>query len=259
MKEVKDPPLALVTGSTAGIGRAIALELADLGFRVLISGRRPEEEVAELAAEISERNKLTKGCRYVRGDISKPDTRKKIAEEIKSFSGGLNVLVNNAGITTEGRRDILELEEEEMLKVFQVNLMAPFSLTRDMVPMLRKSTLPSYIINISSISAYTVSTNRADYCISKAGLSMMTELFAARLGAEGIGVFEIRPGIIKTDMTEGVTEKYDRLIDEGLLPIPRWGLPEDIARAVSGIVQGYLPYSTGDVINVDGGFHIRRL
>ncbi len=259
MKEVKDSPLALVTGSTAGIGRAIALELADLGFRVLISGRRPEEEVSELAAEIESKNKLTEGCRYVRGDISKPETREKITAQVKRFSSGLTALVNNAGITTKGRRDILDLEEEEMLNVFQVNLMAPFSLTRDMVPMLRESKLPAYIINISSISAYTVSTNRADYCISKAGMSMMTELFAARLGAEGIGVFEIRPGIIKTDMTEGVTEKYDRLINEGLLPIPRWGLPEDIARAVSGIVQGYLPYSTGDVINIDGGFHIRRL
>ncbi len=259
MGEVNHQPAALVTGSTAGIGRAIALELAGLGYNIILSGRRPEEEVTGLISEIKEKNKRPQGCLYVRGDISTEEARKSLLEGIAEYAGYLTVLVNNAGISSKGRKDILDLEEEDMAHLLKVNLVAPFILTRDAVSLLRGSKLPAYIINISSISAYTVSTNRADYCISKAGMSMMTQQFAARLAGDGIGVFEIRPGIIKTDMTKEVTEKYDRLIEEGLLPVKRWGLPQDIARAVSGIVQGYLPYSTGDILNIDGGFHLRRL
>lgn len=259
MQEVNQSPVALVTGSTAGIGRAIALELAALGYTLVISGRRDKGEVTSLMDEIKARNKRDDGVLYLQGDISREEVRKKLVEGIADFAGYLTVLVNNAGVTSAGRKDILELEDDEMTRLFGINLMAPFFLTRDAVPLLRVSELPAYIINISSISAYTASTNRADYCISKAGMSMMTSLYAARLAEEGINVFEIRPGIIKTDMTGPVAEKYDRLISEGLLPVKRWGVPQDVARAVSGIVQGYLPYSTGDVINIDGGFHLRRL
>jgi len=154
---------------------------------------------------------------------------------------------------------MLELTEDDMLWLLKINLIAPFLLSTALAPMLGEGGEPGYIVNISSISAYTASVNRADYCISKAGLSMMTLLFADRLAADNVRVFEVRPGIIKTDMTEAVTEKYDRLIEEGLLPIERWGEPEDVAKAVLGIVLGYHPYNTGSVIDVDGGFHIRRL
>jgi 3-oxoacyl-[acyl-carrier protein] reductase len=246
---------ALVTGSTAGIGKAIALSLAGLGYHVLINGRREPSAVRQLISEIES---LSGDCTYIKGDISGKQTRDKIIENIDSLDR-LDVLVNNAGKTTLARKDILCLEEHDIMDVFQVNLIAPMLLTSALVPFMKAGKGRSYIINIASISSYTVSTNRADYCISKAGMSMMTGLFAARLSEDNIGVFEIRPGIIATDMTAPVKEKYDKLIADGLLPMPRWGQPEDIAKAVEAIVLGYFPYSTGETINVDGGFHIRRL
>jgi 3-oxoacyl-[acyl-carrier protein] reductase len=246
---------ALVTGSTAGIGKAIALRLAELGCHVLINGRRETSDVRQLISEIKS---LSKNCTYIQGDISDKKTRDKIIENIDSL-GRLDILVNNAGISTLARKDILCLEEQDIMHVFQVNLIAPMLLTSALVSFMQRGKDRSYIINISSISSYTVSTNRADYCISKAGLSMMTGLFAARLAEDNIGVFEIRPGIIATDMTAPVKEKYDKFIAEKGLPMPRWGQPQDIAKAVEAIVLGYFPYSTGETINVDGGFHIRRL
>ena len=199
------------------------------------------------------------GCRYVRGDISDAAFRDRFVRTIRKEYGGISVLVNNAGVSTKGRKDMLELTESDMIDLLRVNLIAPFLLSAALAPLMSGQDEPAYIINISSISAYTVSTNRADYCISKAGMSMMTGLFADRLAADNIRVFEVRPGVIRTDMTEPVAEKYDRLISEGLLPIGRWGEPEDVARAVMGIVLGYHPYSTGSSVDVDGGFHIRRL
>jgi 3-oxoacyl-[acyl-carrier protein] reductase len=252
---MEDKKSALVTGSTAGIGRAVALTLAKLGYHVIINGRR---EAGEAAGLVEELDSISGGCIYVNGDIAEEETRKKIIEAAGK-EGGLDVLVNNAGRTTSGRKDILALLEEDILDVFRVNLIGPMLLSSALVPLMKERAKRSYIINIASISSYAVSTNRADYCISKAGMSMMTQLFAARLVKDDIGVFEIRPGIISTDMTAPVKEKYDRLIAEGLLPMPGWGQPEDIAKAVEMIVLGYLPYSTGEIINVDGGFHIRRL
>ena len=246
---------ALVTGSTAGIGKAIALRLAGLGCHVLINGRR---EISAVMPLISEIKSLLVECTYIQGDISHKETRERIIETAGSL-GRLDILVNNAGISTRGRKDILNLSEQDIKDVFQVNLIGPMLLTSALVPLMKAGEGRSYIINIASISSYTVSVNRADYCISKAGLSMMTGLFAARLASENIGVFEIRPGIISTDMTSPVKEKYDKLISEGLLPMPRWGQPQDVAKAVEAIVLGYFPYSTGETINVDGGFHIRRL
>ncbi|MCP4132078.1 MAG: 3-ketoacyl-ACP reductase [bacterium] len=259
----QDHPTALVTGSTAGIGRAIALSLAEQGYSLVLSGRREPAEVKPLIEEIEAANKRKDSCVYVRGDIAEERTRENLVSAIRERYGALRVLVNNAGITTAGRKDILDLTEEDMLYLLRVNLVSPFLLTSRTVPLLKenvkKNNARSYVINISSISAYTVSTSRADYCISKAGMSMMTQQFAARLAGDSIGVFELRPGIIKTDMTAAVREKYDVLIEEGLLPVPRWGEPGDIARAVTGIVQENFPYSTGEVFNIDGGFHIRRL
>ncbi len=257
---------ALVTGGTAGIGRAIALSLAGEGFSIIISGRRRKGEVEELLGKIkdAQRDKgVDGGCVYVRGDISKETTRKKLAGAVKRWGGGLKVLVNNAGVTTAGRIDMLDLKEDDFLSLLKINLVAPFLLSSALAPFLTSSMdsgdSPGYIVNISSISAYTASVNRADYCISKAGLSMMTKLFAERLADQNVRVFEVRPGIIKTDMTEPVRDNYDKLIEGGLLPIRRWGKPEDVAKAVLGIVKGYHPYSTGEIINVDGGFHVRRL
>ncbi len=257
-KEPRKTRAALVTGGSAGIGAAIALALAAEGYTILISGRRPERRVADLVDSLN-RAAGTDGCCYVRGDIADAAYRSRLVAAVRERYGSLSVLVNNAGVSTRDRKDMLELTEADMIGLLQVNLIAPFMLSAALAPLMAGGREPSYIVNISSVSSYAVSTNRADYCISKAGVSMMTRLFADRLATHGTLVFEVRPGIIKTDMTKPVAEKYDRLIAEGLLPISRWGTPEDVARAVTGIVLGYHPYSTGSVIDVDGGFHIRRL
>jgi NAD(P)-dependent dehydrogenase (short-subunit alcohol dehydrogenase family) len=191
------------------------------------------------------------------------DRASLIEETIKGF-GRLDVLVNNAGITSPGRRDLLDATEESWDEVFGTNLKGPFFLSqlaaRRMIELLAGGTISGgTIVNISSISAYAMSTNRADYCLAKAALQAMTWLFADRLAEERIQVFEVCPGVIATDMTGPVKEKYDRLIAEGLSPMRRWGQPEDVARAVAALVEGFLPFSTGERINVDGGFHIRRL
>jgi 3-oxoacyl-[acyl-carrier protein] reductase len=249
--------VALVTGSTAGIGKAIALHLAQEGYRIILNGRREQDAIAPLIREIEAANGHAGSTRYIRGDIGEQSTRSALANGIEG--GALDVLVNNAAVSTRGRKDILELSEEELAHLLRINLIAPFLLTTTLIPFMQSNDRLRYIINISSISAYTASVTRADYCISKAGLSMMTQLFALRLAQENIRVFEMRPGIIETDMTKPVKEKYDKLILGGLLPIARWGTPEDVARAVIGIVRGYHPYSTGSVINIDGGFHLRSL
>lgn len=250
--------VALVTGGSAGIGRAVAAALAAEGYTILLCGRRPDREVGGLVDRLNEAAD-TDGCRYVRGDISDAAFRDLLVKTIREQYGGVSVLVNNAGVSTGNRGDMLELTEDDMIGLLKVNLIAPFLLSAALAPLMGDRQETAYIINISSISAYTASVNRADYCISKAGMSMMTGLFADRLAGENIRVFEVRPGIIRTDMTAPAAEKYDRLIADGLLPIRRWGRPEDVARAVLGIVLGYHPYSTGSVIDVDGGFHIRRL
>ena len=230
---------ALVTGGTRGIGRGIAEKLRDEGWEVTVSCRTPRD---------------IPGIKCVAADNSVPEERARLLEE----AGDIELLVNNAGIAPRVRADLLDMSEESMDELLKVNLNGPFFLTQQAAKgMIARGR--GTIINISSMSAYTVSVNRGEYCISKAGISMMTQLFAARLAEYGIPVYEIRPGIIRTDMTSKVTEKYDALINGGLLPIARWGTPEDIAEAVSVLSEGRLRYSTGEVINVDGGFHIQRL
>jgi len=179
--------------------------------------------------------------------------------------GRIDVLVNNAGITSVGRRDILEATEESWDRVLAVNLKGPYFLTQrvagEMVRLAGEGRPANYapaIVNISSLSTYAASTNRGDYCISKAGMSMLTQLFALRLAEYAIRVYEVRPGVIDTDMTAGARERYTQLIAEGLAPIRRWGKPEDVGKAVAALVTGAIPYSTGEVLNVDGGFHLRR-
>jgi NAD(P)-dependent dehydrogenase (short-subunit alcohol dehydrogenase family) len=195
----------------------------------------------------------------VQADISKTDDRKKLVDETLKTFGRIDLLVNNAGVAPNVRADVLEASEESFDRLININLKGPYFLTQLVSNQMAKQK-SGKIINITSISAYTAHTNRADYGISKAGLAMMTQVFAARMAEFGVNVYEIRPGVIATDMTGGVKEKYDDLIfNKDLTPIKRWGTPDDVARAVLAIAKDYLPFSTGEVINVDGGFHFRRL
>ena len=250
---------AVVTGGTSGIGLATAAVLAAEGFTVIINGRRPHAQAGEAIDEVERAAGRTGACRYLQGDISLAVTREAIAAEAARGPGALGVLVNNAGVSTKERKDMLLLTEGDIQETLMVNLVAPFMLTTLLAPQLAAGGEGAYVINISSISSYAVSTERADYCISKAGLSMMTGLFAVRLAPMNVAVFEIRPGIIRTPMTGGVIGRYEEMIGGGLLPIARIGEPGDVARAVLGIVKGYHPYATGSVLDVDGGFHVRRL
>lgn len=260
--------VALITGASRGIGRAIAIELAGLGFDLLLSfrsdGVAARQAVEECRAAAGRAGQAMR-VELAQGDISSASTREELIQTARSSFGRLDLLVNNAGMAPRERRDLLETSEASFDELIGVNLKAPFFLTqraaRWMIE-LKGSLGPEYrpkIVTISSVSAYAASVNRGEYCVSKAGLSMMTTLFAARLASQEIGVYEIRPGIIATDMTAGVKEKYDRLIAQGLTPLQRWGAPADVARAVSAIARDLLPFSTGEVINVDGGFHLRTL
>ena len=246
----------IVTGASRGIGRAVSLKLAADGFAVVAAARGTAEKAAEYVGELQ---KLSPESIYVSADISSEDDRRRLVDTAFDRFGGLDILVNNAGVAPTERRDILEMTEESMQRLLDINLKGTFFLTQYAANRMLAAKCGEMIINVTSMSAYTASISRGEYCISKAGLSMATELFAARLAEYGINVYEIRPGIIRTDMTAAVTEKYEAMIAGGLLPISRMGTPEDIAGAVSAVASGALPYSTGEVINVDGGFHIRTL
>ena len=253
--------VALVTGGGRGIGRGIALALARAGWQVAINYRGDAAAAQETLRLLQESGS---GMLAIQADISSARDRARLLETVIQRFQRLDVLVNNAGMAPRQRTDLLSLSEASFDEVLSVNLKGPFFLTQQaaqiMLDLLKAGQIVSpKIINNSSISAYTASLNRGEYCISKAGVAMMTALFADRLAAEGVNVYEIRPGIIQTDMTAGVQEKYDALIAGGLTPIRRWGQPEDVARAVLAIASDALPFSTGEVINVDGGFHLRRL
>ena len=253
---------ALVTGAARGIGRAIARELAANKFNVGIVYISADDAAQKAVDECREAGVE---ALHIKADISKADDRNRIVASMKKYFSRIDLLVNNAGVAPKTRLDILNATEESYDWVMEVNLKGPYFLTQAVARWMidEKSAGTDYtpsIINISSISAYASSPMRGEYCLSKAGMSMMTRLYADRLAEFGIPVFEIRPGIIATDMTSAVKEKYDRLIlEDGLTPIRRWGQPGDVARAVAAIALGYLPYSTGEVINVDGGFHMQRL
>jgi NAD(P)-dependent dehydrogenase (short-subunit alcohol dehydrogenase family) len=250
-------PVALVTGGSRGLGRGVSIALANRGYAVAINYAGNKDAARETQRLLGD-NAVSLICR---GDVSADADRRRIVAEVLAAFGRIDVLVNNAGITSVGRRDILESTEDSWDRVLGVNLKGPFFLSQlvaaEMLSRLPQLTNPA-IVNVSSISAYAVSTNRGDYCISKAGLAMLTQLFAARLAEHGIRVFEVRPGVMETDMTAGVHEKYAKLIDEGLTPIRRWGTPADVGEAVAALVTGALPFCTGEVLNIDGGFHIRR-
>jgi len=254
--------VALITGSRRGIGLGIAVELAKAGYKIVINGTAALEDSHDSIHAVESAGAAD--CHYIQADISKTSERAAIIAEVRSKFGKLNVLVNNAGVAPSPREDILVAEEESFDRLLRINLKGPYFLTRDIANWMveQQKTRPEQkykIINISSINAFTASPSRGEYCISKAAIGMMTALYAIRLAEYGIGVFEIRPGITKTDMTAIVSDKYDKLISEGLVPIARWGLPEDIGKAVVALCKDYFPYSTGEVINVDGGFHLKTL
>ena len=253
--------VALVTGGSRGIGSGVCTALGKLGWRVAVNYRR--DEAAALDTVVGVEKAGGQGI-AVQADIGMPAEREQLLEAIRTRWGRLDVLVNNAGMAPRQRADLLEMSESSYDEVMTTNLKGPFFLTQSAAKWMwvlkqAGSIENPVIINIGSISAYTASINRGEYCISKAGMGMMTALFADRLAEYGILVYELRPGIISTDMTASVQEKYDHLIEEGLLPIKRWGTPEDVANAVIALVEGWLPYSTGEIINIDGGFHMRRL
>lgn len=247
--------IALVTGGSRGIGLGIATHLAGNGFSLAINGMRPADQV-DLSS--------FKDAIYVRGNISSTSDRKDIIDKVRQHFGQLNILVNNAGMAPRERRDILEATEESFDEVISTNLKGTYFLTQLAANWMieQKRTDPKFdamIINVSSISATVASINRGEYCVSKAGLSMATQLFATRLGEFNIPVYELRPGVVDTDMTAGAKAKYDKLIGEGLTVQKRWGFPDDVGKAVAALANGAFPYSTGQVIMVDGGLTIPRL
>jgi len=253
--------VALITGGTRGIGLGIAQQLALIGYNLALNGIREEKQVQPVLDSIKQ---IGVEAIYCQGDLGISNDRFQIVERVKEAYGRLDVLVNNAGIAPKERNDILETTEHSFDEVMHVNLKGPYFLTQAVSKWMiaQKQDDPGFdgcIINVSSISATIASINRGEYCISKAGISMMTQLFAVRLGEHNIPVFEIRPGIIQTDMTSGVKEKYDDLIAKGLCVQKRWGTPEDVGKVASALVNGHFSYSTGQIIMVDGGLTIPRL
>ena len=264
---MSERPVAIVTGASRGIGKGIAKILAGLDYNIVINhfdfknGKPDDNSAMQSQNEIKFSGAE---CEILRGDISSSHDRQKLVDLTKEKFGRCDMLVNNAGVAPSKRADLLEATEDSFNRVMNINLKGPYFLTQLAANWMieQKKEHPDRnfrICNISSISAYTSSTARGEYCVSKAGISMMTKLYADRLAEFNIGVFEIRPGVIMTDMTSVVKDKYDKLIAEGLTPIKRWGHPEDIAKAVGAVAEGRLDFSTGQIINVDGGFHLRRL
>jgi len=273
-------PVALITGGSRGIGQGICFELAKIGYDLIVNYSADKPAARQTAADslsLGQGHQPKIRAEVCQADISIAEERRKLIDFARARFGRIDLLVNNAGVAPKVRADILEATEESFDRLMSINAKGPYFLAQHTAKWLieqsesarkesfsanetRETRFPkSKIIFISSVSAYAASVNRGDYCISKAALSMITSLYAGRLAEYGIHVFEIRPGIIATDMTGPVKEKYDRLISEGLTPIQRWGTPEDVGKAVAAIAQDLLPFSTGEVINVDGGFHLRRL
>jgi NAD(P)-dependent dehydrogenase (short-subunit alcohol dehydrogenase family) len=252
-----DERVALITGAARGIGRAIAVALAKEKWRVVINYRANEgaaQEALKLAEDAGGRGLL------VQADVADAADRSRLVARTLEAFARIDLLVNNAAMGPRRRVDLLEMTETSYDEVMATNLKGPFFLTQLVAQrMIELKTEKARIVNIGSISAYTSSTTRGEYCLSKAGMGMMTALFAHRLAEHGINVYEVRPGFIRTDMTQPAWEKYDRLMAEGLTPIARWGKPEEVAYAVVAIAQDAFPISTGEVINVDSGFHLRRL
>ena len=259
--------VALVTGGSRGIGRGIAIELARIGASVAINyaGRRDAARECQTLCRKAAPQNAASAFEIFQADISKTSHRARLLEQVRRRFGWIDLLVNNAGVAPVARVDLLETGEESFDRLMSINARGPFFLTQALANFWlagwkhreRTSAKPK-IVNISSVSAFAPGITRGEYCMSKAALSMMTQLFAVRLAEQGINVYEIRPGVVQTDMTERVKERYQRLLAQGLAPLARWGTPEDVGRAVAAIAEDRFPYSTGEVMNVDGGLHIRH-
>ena len=252
---------ALVTGGTRGIGLGVALRLAQSGFNVAVNGRRPAEDVQDSLDQLASQGAEVLYCR---ADIASTDDRLRMVDEVSERFGRIDTLVNNAGVPPDVRADLLDATEESFERLIRINLQGPYFLTQLVAKRMIEQPasdegMRGVVVNVSSVSATVASVNRGDYCISKAGVAMATQLWAARLAEFGVYVYEVRPGVIRTDMTAGVTEKYDRLIADGLTVEPRWGTPDDVGRAVAMLASGGLSYATGNVILVDGGLTLPRL
>ena len=251
-------PVALITGGTRGIGLGIARALAADGWRLLLCGVRQPADVAGVLEE------LGTDIQYVQADVSARADRDRLTAAVADRYGAVNALVNNAGRAPRVRADLLDATEESFEELLRTNLQGPYFLTQALVRQMstRRAADPAYrasVVFVTSVSAELASVNRGDYCVSKAGLAMAARLFAVRLAADGIPVFEVRPGIIATDMTAAVRTVYDTRIAEGLVPERRWGQPEDVGRVVAALLGGDAPYATGSVIHVDGGLSLPRL
>jgi NAD(P)-dependent dehydrogenase (short-subunit alcohol dehydrogenase family) len=250
----------LITGGSRGIGLGIAKELAALGCNLAINGVRPEIDIIETLEVLRQ---FGSEVIYCQGDISSANDRNKILQCALEEFEVINVLVNNAGVAPKTRADLLEVSEESYDRLMNINLRGPFFLTQLVANhMVSQKNIDSdfqgSIINISSVSATMASISRGEYCISKSGIGMMTKLFAVKMGQYNIPVYEVRPGVIETDMTEGVREKYEKQVTEGLTIEPRLGLPKDVGTAVSALIDNRVPYATGQVLIVDGGLSIPR-
>ena len=252
-------PRVFITGGRRGIGRGIAFGFAEAGYDVVVNDVVEDEAAAETLKGIRERGA---GAAFFEGNIADVDGLPALADRAYTAFGGLECLVNNAGISVRKRGDILDVTPQSYDELMSVNLRGPFFLTQEIARRMvaaPASEHPRSIISLSSMNAFVAAPERAEYCLSKTGVSMMTKLFAVRLAESGIGVFEIRPGIIRTDMTAVVKDRYDKLIAEGVAPIKRWGEPRDIARVAVQLAGGDFHFSTGDAFHVDGGIHIHRL
>ena len=254
--------IAIVTGGSRGIGKGISLALADAGYDIAINHFDPDNSAAEQT--VTELQAKGAKAKFWKGDISNPADREELINNVRAEFGKINLLVNNAGVAPLKRVDLLEATEDSFDRLININLKGPYFLTQLVANWMvqeREADSDAFlaVVNISSMSSYTSSPARGEYCISKAGVSMATKLWADRLSEYNIMVYEIQPGIIATDMTTVVKDKYDKLIADGITPQKRWGTPEDIGKAVAALGQGYFPFSTGQVLNLDGGFHLRRL
>jgi NAD(P)-dependent dehydrogenase (short-subunit alcohol dehydrogenase family) len=253
-------PIAIVTGGARGIGLGVSRALAADGWDLAIGGVRPKADVEPALASLASHGA---GVHYVQGDVGDPGARRRLVAETIDTLGVPAALVNNAGRAPRVRADLLEATEESFDELMKTNLQGPYFLTQAVARAMLDSPLAAGarrgIVFMTSVSAEMASPNRGEYCVSKAGLSMAAKLFAVRLAAHGIPVYEIRPGIIATDMTAGVKDAYDQRIAAGLIPDARWGTPGDVGRAVAAVLRGDLPYATGSVIHVDGGLTIPRL
>jgi 3-oxoacyl-[acyl-carrier protein] reductase len=260
-RQAPDRPTALVTGGTRGIGLGIARALARTGWNLVLCGTRPETDVSATLDDLRQADALV---HYEAADLSSREQRTRLVQVLRAKYGALNALVNNAGRAPRHRADLLDAREDSFEELIRANLQGPYFLTQAIAreQVMRRQADPAFaatIVFITSVSAEMASTNRGEYCVSKAGLSMAARLFAVRLAAHGIPVYEVRPGIIATDMTAGVKDAYDRRIADGLVPERRWGTPEDVGRVVAALLRGDAPYATGSIVNVDGGLSVPRL